>query len=177
MLQNLASLANVTNLIQFCDCFNLAKNKNLNYHVCFNICFLLFKAYFLCRVFWGIGEGWVNLFLIADDQFVQWIKRRSRKVFTNRVPIQSKKTHTAIAANRSFVFFWNRSSALTISTIFKFFFLDFIKRNIGVGRYPYNESFSSWQTRESIHKQRPRYPDNNNTTQPLHRVSDFHTIG
>ena len=91
MLQNLASLANVTNLIQFCDCFNLAKNKNLNYHVCFNICFLLFKAYFLCRVFWGIGEGWVNLFLIAGDQFVQWIKRRSRKVFTNRDPIQSKK--------------------------------------------------------------------------------------
>ena len=94
MLQNLASLANVTNLIQFCDCFNLAKNRNLNYYVCFNICFLLFKAYFLCRVFWGIGEGWVNLFLIAGDQFVQWIKRRSRKVFTNRDPIQSKKKRT-----------------------------------------------------------------------------------
>ena len=91
MLQNLASLANVTSLIQFCDCFNLARNRNLNYYVCFNICFLLFKAYFLCRVFWGIGEGWVNLFLIAGDQFVQWIKLRSRKVFTNRDPIQSKK--------------------------------------------------------------------------------------
>ena len=174
MLQNLASLANVTNLIQFCDCFNLAKNRNLNYYVCFNICFLLFKAYFLCRVFWGIGEGWVNLFLIAGDQFVQWIKRRSRKVFTNRDPIQSKKTHTATAANR---IFWKGFSAMKINTILKFPFLDFVKRNISVGRYPYNESFSSWQTRESIHKQRPRYPDNNNNTQPLPRISDFHTIG
>ena len=31
------------------------------------------------------------MFLIAVDQFVQWIKHRSRKVFTNRDPIQSKK--------------------------------------------------------------------------------------
>ena len=134
MLQNLASLANVTNLIQLCDCFNLAKNGNLNYVVCFNICFLLFKAYFLCRVFWGIGEGWVNLFLIADDQFVQWIKRRSRKVFTNRDPIQSKKNAHCHCRQPYLCIFWNRSSALAISTIFKFFFLDFVKRDISIGR-------------------------------------------
>ena len=122
MLQNLASLANVTNLIQFCDCFNLAKNKNLNYHVCFNICFLLFKAYFLCRVFWGIGEGWVNLFLIAGDQFVQWIKRRSRKVFTNRDPIQSKKKRTLpLPPTVSLYFleqvFWDRKMSLIITIL------------------------------------------------------------
>ena len=163
--------------IKFCDCFNLAKNRNLNYYVCFNICFLLFKAYFLCRVFRGIGEGWVNLFLIAVDQFVQWIKRRSRKVFTNRDPIQSKKNAHCHCRQPHLCILLNRSSAVKINTILKFPFLDFVKRNIRIGRYPYNESFSSWQTGESIHKQRPRYPDNNNITQPLHRFSDIPTIG